>query len=82
MPPKIARLAGLGAFGACAGLLALYLLLVYVTRPSTRGGIDLVNAAVVWIALGGLFAALIVVHVVIGKRLLRLAQGENVRHPV
>src|SRR5258706_70955 len=24
MPPKIARLAGLGAFGACAGLLLLY----------------------------------------------------------
>jgi membrane associated rhomboid family serine protease len=82
MPPKIARLAGLGAFGACAGLLALYLLLIYVTRPSTRGGIDLINAAVVWIALGGLFAGLIIVHVVIGKRLLRLAQGENLRHPL
>jgi membrane associated rhomboid family serine protease len=82
MPPKIARLAGLGAFGACAGLLALYLLLIYVTRPSTRGGIDLINAAVVWIALGGLFAALIIVHVVIGKQLLRLAQGADVRHPL
>ena len=82
MPPKIARLAGLGAFGACAGLLALYLLLIYATRPSTRGGIDLINAAVVWIALGGLFAALIIVHVVIGKQLLRLAQGADVRHPL
>jgi len=85
MPPKIARLAGLaglGAFGACAGLLALYLLLVYVTRPSARGGIDVVNAAVVWIALGGLFAALIIVHVVIGRQLLRLAQGEHRRHPL
>ena len=82
MPPKIARLAGLGAFGACAGLLALYLLLVYVTRPSARGGIDVVNAAVAWVALGGLFAALIAVHVVIGRQLLRLAQGAQVRHPL
>lgn len=82
MPPKIARLAGLGAFGACAGLLALYLFLVYLTRPATRGGIDIVNAAVAWIALGGLFAALIIVHVAIGKRLLRLAQGEQVKHPL
>jgi hypothetical protein len=82
MPPKIARLAGFGAFGACVGLLALYLLLVYITRPSTRGGIDLVNAAVVWIALGGLFAALIIVHVLIGKQLLRLAEGADVRHPL
>jgi hypothetical protein len=82
MPPKIARLAGLGAFGACAGLLAVYLLLVYVSLPSNRGGIDLVNAAVGWIALGGLFAALIIVHVVIGRQLLRLAEGADVRHPL
>jgi membrane associated rhomboid family serine protease len=82
MPAKIARLAGLGAFGACAGLLALYLLLVYITRPSARGGIDVVNAAVAWIALGGLVAALIIVHVAIGKQLLRLSQGANLRHPL
>jgi len=82
MPPKIARLAGLGAFGACAGLVSLYLVLVYITRPSGRGGIDVVNAAVVWIALGGLVVALIIVHVVIGKQLLRLAQGPRVRHPL
>jgi hypothetical protein len=47
-----------------------------------RGGIDIVNAAVTWIALGGLFAALIIVHVVIGRQLLRLAKGEKVRHPL
>lgn len=82
MPPKIARLAGLGAFGACAGLLALYLFLVYLTRPATRGGIDIVNAVVAWIALGGLFAALIIVHVAIGKQLLRLAQGAERKHPL
>lgn len=82
MPPKIAKLAGLGAFGACAGLLGLYLLLVFLTRPRTSGGIDIINAVVAWIALGGLFAALIGIHVVIGKRLLRLAKGDQLRHPL
>ena len=82
MPPKIAKLAGLGAFGACAGLLALYLGLVFLTRPVARGGIDGINAAVAWISLGGLILALIVVHVAIGRQLLLLAKGEGVKHPL
>ena len=82
MPPRIARLAGLGAFGACAGLAALFVFLVFLTRPVRTGGIDAVNAAVAWIALGGLFLGLIAVHVVIGRQLLRLAQGADVRHPL
>jgi hypothetical protein len=82
MPPKYARLAGLGAFGACAALLGLYLLLVFISRPSPRGGIDPISAAVTWIALGGLFLALIVLHVVIGRKLLLLAKGADVRHPL
>jgi hypothetical protein len=82
MPPKIAKLAGLGAFGACAGLLGLYLLLVFLTRPGRTAGIDLINAAVAWIALGGLFAALIGIHVLIGRRLLLLSKGDQLRHPL
>ena len=82
MPPRIAKLAGLGAFGASAGLLALYLVLVYLTRPGTLGGIDGTNAAVTWISLGGLFAALIVLHVVIARQLLQLAKGPDIRHPL
>ena len=75
MPPKIARLAGLGAFAACGGLAILYLLLVYATRPTARGGIDIINAVVTWIALGGVFVALSDAHVLIGRRLLELARG-------
>jgi hypothetical protein len=82
MPPKYARLAGLGAFGACAGLLALYLLVAFAARPTLRGGIDSVNAAVTWIALGGLFLTLILAHVVIGRQLLRLAKGAEIKHPL
>jgi hypothetical protein len=82
MPPKYARLAGLGAFGACAGLLGLFLLLAFISRPTPTGGIDSVNAAVAWISLGGLFLALIGAHVVIGRQLLLLSKGEGVRHPL
>lgn len=83
MPPKIAKLAGLGAFGAAAGLLGLYLaLVVLLMRPSPLHGIDGINAAVAWISLGGLFAALIVAHVAIGKQLLLLAKGEHIRRPL
>lgn len=82
MPPRIARLVGLGAFGACAGLLALYAFLLYLSRTTARGGIDSVNAAVAWISLGGLVLALIVAHIVIGRQLLRLAKGKNLKHPL
>jgi hypothetical protein len=75
MPPRIARLAGLGAFAACAGLALLFLFLLYVTRPNPRGGIDTTNAIVTWISLGGVFAALIGAHVLIGRRLLEMSKG-------
>lgn len=77
------RLAALGAFGASAGLALLYLaLVVLLMRPSPLHGIDGINAAVAWISLGGLFAALIVVHVAIGKQLLLLSKGEDIRRPL
>ena len=82
MPPKIAKLAGLGAFAACAGLGALYGALVYITRPVSRGGIDTINAAVAWISLAGVILALVAVHIVIGKQLLALARGRDIKHPL
>ena len=83
MPPKIAKLAGLGAFGAAAGLLGLYLaLVILLMRPSPLHGIDGINAAVAWISLGGLFAALIIAHVAIGKQLLLLSKGAEIKRPL
>jgi hypothetical protein len=82
MPPRIAKLAGLGAFAACAGLAALYFGIVFISRPVARGGIDATNSAVAWIAVGGLILALIAAHVVIGKQLLRLAKGAEQKHPL
>jgi len=77
VPPKIAKLAALGAFAAGAGLALLYLLLAYISRPTPRGGIDTINAVVTWISLGGMFLALIGAHVVMGRRLLELAHGDR-----
>jgi hypothetical protein len=67
------RLAGLGAFGACAGLFALFLLMAWASRPTVTGGMDLTLAWVTWIALATTFAGLIAAHVVIGRKLLESA---------
>lgn len=82
MLEKLARLAGFGAFGASAGLLAAFVGLVYFTWPTTSGGIDMTNSVVTWISLSGLVAALVIVHVAIGRQLLRLGQGADVKHPL
>jgi hypothetical protein len=77
MPPKFAKLAGLGAYGACAGLVAVYAGVVFLTRPLALNGLDRTNAAVAWIAVGGLTLALIIVHVVIARQLLKYADGKR-----
>jgi hypothetical protein len=77
LPPKFAKLAGLGAYGACAGLLAVYLGVIFLTRPLALNGLDRTNAAVAWIAIGGVTVALIVIHVVIGRQLLKYADGRR-----
>ena len=76
MPPKIARLAGLGAFGVCAGIGAIYALFLYVTRPSGSAGLDSPERFVAWFAVAGVLLALAVVHVAIGRQLMALAKGE------
>lgn len=79
MPPKIARLAGLGAYGACAGIAAIFALFVYITRPTGSAGLDAPERFVAWFAVAGVLLALAVVHVAIGRQLLTLAKGESQR---
>jgi hypothetical protein len=76
MPPRIARLAGLGAFAACAGIAALYLLVLFGTRPTAGSGMDGTLRFITWLSVGGVFLALLGVHVLLGRRLLLLARGE------
>jgi hypothetical protein len=76
MPPRIAKLAGLGAFGACAGIAALYLLVLFGTRPTPYSGMDGTLRFITWLSVGGVFLALLGVHVMLGRRLLALGRGE------
>ena len=71
------KLAALGALGACAGLLALYGLLVATMLPSAREASDLTNMAVTLIAVGGVLAALILVHLLAVRQLFRMARDDE-----
>ncbi len=71
------KLAALGALGACAGLLALYGLLVATMLPSSREASDLTNMAVTLIAVGGVLAALILVHLLAARQLFRMAREDD-----
>ena len=75
MPPQIARLAGLGAYGACAGMFALFALLIMGTRHTPLGGMTSDLSWVTWLSLAVVFAALIGAHLVIGKQLMHIGKG-------
>ena len=79
MPPRIAKLAALGAFGACGGLAAFYALFLFVTRPSGFAGMDPTLRFIAWFSVAGVIVALLGVHVVFGRQLLALARGKAQR---
>jgi cell division protein FtsW (lipid II flippase) len=68
------KAAAFGAFGVCVVLLALYALLITRVLPSQRGASDPTNAWVTVLSVGGLVLALIVVHLVFARKLLRMAR--------
>ncbi len=78
----VLKLLGMGAFGAVGGLAVAYGVLVILTAPSRTGGMDSTNAAVTWIAVGGVLVALMVLHIVLGKQLLLLSRGLDKKHPL
>jgi hypothetical protein len=79
MPPKIARLAGLGAFGACAGFIVLFAYVAYLSRHTATGGMMPALSAVTWMSVGLVVLALIAVHIAIGKQLMYLGRGGGPR---
>jgi hypothetical protein len=76
MPPKIAKLAGLGALAACGGIAAIFALFMYITRPMPTSGLDPTQRFLSWFTVAGVILALIGVHVVLGRQLLLLSKGE------
>jgi hypothetical protein len=75
MPPRIARLAGLGAFAVSVVLLALIALFIAWTWPSNSSGLDGTERFLAWLGVAGVLLALIGVHIVLGRRLLAVARG-------
>ena len=75
MPPKIARLAGLGAFAAIGGIALLFAVVFWASAPPKLGGITPTLSAVTWISLGLVLLALVGVHVLIGRQLIALSKG-------
>lgn len=68
------QLAGLGAFAVAAGIFAVYAFIAYISTPHNSGGIDRTHAVIVYISVGMAVIALIAVHVVLGRQLLRAAR--------
>ena len=75
MPPRIARLAGLGAFAVSVALIALIALFIVWTRPTASSGLDGTERCLAWFGVAGVLLALVAVHIVIGRRLLAVARG-------
>ena len=75
MPPRLAQLAALGAYGACAAFIGLFVVVAFVSRHTTTGGMMPALSAVTWISLGVVLVALLAAHLVIAKQLLALADG-------
>jgi TRAP-type C4-dicarboxylate transport system permease small subunit len=79
MPPKIARLAGLGALAACGAFAALFLYVAYISRHTAAGGMMPALSVVSWISVGLVVLALIAVHIAVGKQLLYIGRGGGPR---
>ena len=77
MPPKFAKLAGMGALGAIVLFLALYAFIIKLSAPGHYSGIDLTLGVVTWISIGIVVLALAGLHVVIGRQLLNLGKGSH-----
>lgn len=75
MPPRIAKLIALGAFGAVLLFVAIFALIAWEAIPSRTGGIDGTEATVTWISVGLVILAVIGVHVLVGRGLLAFARG-------
>ena len=79
MPPRFARLAGLGAYGACALFIVIFAYVAFISRHTPRGGMMPVLSVVTWISVGLVVISLIAVHIAIAKQLLYIAAGGGPR---
>lgn len=71
---RLRMLAGLGAFGAASGLVAIFALVVFISLPY---GIDVTESFIAICSVGLLFLALVLSHVIYGRILLQAARGKH-----
>jgi drug/metabolite transporter (DMT)-like permease len=71
---RFERLAALGALGVCAGVIGLYLLVVFVARVTPTGGTDTEHAVLTAISLAPAALAIVAVHLVYARILMREAK--------
>ena len=67
---KYAKLAALGAIGVSAGVLALYAVIAFGSRPTPDGGIDTTHATLTWISAAIPALGIIAAHLAYVKVLL------------
>ncbi len=78
LSPKIARFFGLQMLLVIGGLVVLWAVLLWFTRPNgpgTTGGIDGTNVTITWIAFTAIFAALGAIHAIFARQLFGEAKG-------
>ena len=71
---KYAKIAALGAVGVSFGVIALYALIAFGSRPTPDGGIDRTHAMLTWIGAAIPAAAIIAAHLAYVKVLLNEAK--------
>ncbi len=70
------RLAAMGAYGVCAGVVALFALFVWVALPSPGTGIDFEHSLITITAVAVICAALIGAHVAMARQIQAYLKGE------
>ncbi len=63
------KLAALGAVGACGGMALAFLAVALFLRPFPRGGMDLTHYALTLMAIAGVLAGLVAVHLAFAHQL-------------
>lgn len=71
-----AKPAAFGALAVSAGAFGLWILTLFIARPGPSGGIDSTHYVLSVMAVGIICAAVIAVHLVFARQLLRYAKSD------
>ncbi len=72
-----AKVAALGALTVSAGAFGLWLVTIWLTRPTAGGGIDMTHYLLGVISVGIICAAVIAVHLVFARQLFKYAEDDS-----